>query len=81
MAMTDALVKITTLRAQRDQLLAHAKDLDASTEQCAATNNTEGASAWRRLANLARSEAHWLNFRATVLSDSINTLGEPRKCA
>lgn len=73
--------RIVMLRENSEILLQHADLLEKNRVACAASDNLDGASTWHRLANLARSEADWSRFRATVLEDSTKHILEPQKCA
>ena len=73
--------RIAMLRENSEILLQHADLLEKNQAACAASDNLDGASTWHRLANLARSEADWSRFRATVLEDSTKHFQESKKCA
>ncbi|WKC16718.1 hypothetical protein [Acetobacter pasteurianus] len=62
-----ALRRALILRAQGDILFAHADELERYRRACSASENPDGAEAWKRLANHTRTEAEAFHSRANLI--------------
>lgn len=59
--------KAAILRTQADILFAHADELEQYRRACSASENPDGAEAWKRLANQTRTEAEAFHSRANLI--------------